>query len=138
VAEIKLTPQQEKFAQLVAHGSSYSNAYREAYRTAKMKPATINRSAHELANNPKITARIAEIHKQIAEDNGWTNDRSVAEKLAFLNAIKGTMEKDQRVSQGTANAFLGVIKELDATLLEQAGGDDEPQLIFERGDPDED
>jgi hypothetical protein len=31
-----------------------------------------------------------------------------------------------------------VIKELDATLLEQAGGDDEPQLIFERGDPDED
>ena len=130
----KLTPQQEKFAQLVGHGSSYSAAYRESYNTAKMKPATINRKAAELANNGKITARIAEIHREIHEANGWTKDRSIAEKLAFLDKIKGTMEKDQRVSQGTANAFLGVLKELDENLTDVIDENDEVHIVFDRGD----
>lgn len=134
MAEIKLTPQQEKFAQLVAHGSSYSGAYREAYKTAKMKPATINRNASALANDNKITTRVAEIHKAINEANGWTKERSIAEKMAFLDRIKGTMEKDQRVSQGTANAFLGVLKELDENLTDVIDENDEVHIVFDRGD----
>ena len=41
-----LTTKQEKFcAEMLEHGDA-SKAYRAAYNTSKMKPATINRTAH--------------------------------------------------------------------------------------------
>ena len=45
----KLTPKQERFAQLVAGGTNQSDAYRGAYNTSRMKPATVNREAKALA-----------------------------------------------------------------------------------------
>lgn len=63
-----LTPQQEKFAQAVAAGRSFSDAYREAYATGKMKAKTVNEEACRLAKDPKIAARVAEIRKPVIEE----------------------------------------------------------------------
>ena len=59
-----LTEKQETFCMAVFEGSGFSDAYRQAYDAANMKPATINRQAHELMINPKITARMDELHRQ--------------------------------------------------------------------------
>jgi len=41
-----------------------SDAYREAYNTSNMKPATVNREAHTLMATPKITARVERLQRQ--------------------------------------------------------------------------
>lgn len=59
-----LTEKQETFCMAVFEGSGFSDAYRAAYDAQNMKPATINRQAHELMVNPKITARMDQLHRQ--------------------------------------------------------------------------
>lgn len=63
----ELTPQQEKFAQGVASGLTLSDAYRQAYKAGKMKPATINETASRLASDPKISARVASLARKVEE-----------------------------------------------------------------------
>ena len=58
-----LTPKQQHFCRAVASGCTMSDAYRESYSTSRMKPATINREAHALTSNPKITARIEVLNR---------------------------------------------------------------------------
>ena len=40
-----------------------SDAYRQAYNTSNMKPATVNREAHTLMSNPKITTRVEALQR---------------------------------------------------------------------------
>ena len=63
----KLTPQQEKFAQLIASGMNQSGAYRAAYNAKRMKALTVNNESSKLARNPHIAARVADIRKPIVE-----------------------------------------------------------------------
>lgn len=67
-----LTPKQEKFAQLVASGVNQSDAYRQVYNADKMSGSTVNRQAHEVAQNSNVTARIAELRKPIIEAHQYT------------------------------------------------------------------
>lgn len=60
----RLTPKQETFVQIYLECGNASAAYRASYRTAAMKPATINRKAKELLDNGKITARIESIRAE--------------------------------------------------------------------------
>lgn len=53
----KLTPKQERFAQLVAGGSSQADAYREAFNS-KGKDSTVHSEASRLIKAPKVTARV--------------------------------------------------------------------------------
>ena len=53
-----LTVKQEKFCQSYIETGNASEAYRQAYSASKMKPETVNRTAKELLDHPKITARI--------------------------------------------------------------------------------
>jgi hypothetical protein len=39
-----------------------SDAYREAYNTSNMKPATVNREAHTLMADPNITPRLRQVY----------------------------------------------------------------------------
>ena len=57
-----LTEKQEGFCMAVFSGMSFSDAYRAAYDAENMKAATIHRQAHELVNNPKIAARLDQLH----------------------------------------------------------------------------
>ena len=60
-----------------------SDAYREAYSTGRMKPATVNREAHALMANPKITARVERLQRQ--------KDRAVI--AASLSVRKRVLDK---------------------------------------------
>ena len=91
--ENALTPKQEKFAQLVASGVGLSDAYRESFSTSKMKPATINREATALMNNPKITTRVTALRKPAVEKVGLTVETLLTE-----------LEEAQALARDTDNA----------------------------------
>lgn len=57
----RLTPKQLAFCQKVLGGLNLSDAYRAAYSAANMLPATVNRAATELADNPKVAAMLADL-----------------------------------------------------------------------------
>jgi hypothetical protein len=75
-----LTPKQEKFAQCVASGMTQSDAYRAAYSVGeKTKPETVQRKASELAKDGKISARVAELRKPIAQKAQYTLETAMKE-----------------------------------------------------------
>jgi phage terminase small subunit len=59
-----LTPKQEKFWQKFISTGNASEAYRQSYDCSKMKNTTINRAAHGLAQNCKISARIRKLQEE--------------------------------------------------------------------------
>ena len=63
----KLTPKQEAFCQAICDGMNQSDAYRHAYNASKMKPETIQNSAHQLIQNREVTARIKELRGNLQE-----------------------------------------------------------------------
>lgn len=56
-----LTAKQDRFAQLVVEGSSYSAAYRAVYDAGSMSLPSVWREAHRLSRNEKVASRIAEL-----------------------------------------------------------------------------
>lgn len=62
-----LTPKQEAFCLSYMETGNASEAYRRAYDAKKMKPETVNRAAKELADHPKISARMAELQAEAKE-----------------------------------------------------------------------
>lgn len=65
--QLELTPKQESFCLAYVATGNASEAYRKAYNTEKMAPATVNRAAKELMDNPKIAARITALRERITE-----------------------------------------------------------------------
>ncbi len=92
IAEI--TDKEELFCQAVVKGKSNSDAYREAYETARMKPESINRMAHDLRQNLKITSRIAFLRDQAARAAVITESRVLTEtgRIAFADLRKAFAE----------------------------------------------
>lgn len=70
-----MTPKQEKFCALYLELGNASEAYRQAYDAAKMKPESVNRKAFELFNHVKITARLEQLREQHAERHEMTIDK---------------------------------------------------------------
>ncbi|MGH8611593.1 MAG: terminase small subunit [Gammaproteobacteria bacterium] len=62
-----LTAKQERFCHAVLSAPSVSEAYRQVYDCSRMNPASVNRAAFELVNNPKITARLEFLRESLNE-----------------------------------------------------------------------
>ena len=75
MSTVKLTPKQEKFCLVFIETGNASEAYRQAYNSANMKEASINRKAVEVLENVKITARLDEIRGIHAERHNITVDK---------------------------------------------------------------
>ena len=116
----RLTAKQEKFAQLVASGSTQSAAYKEAYDVNQgSKPTTAYQEGHTLAETPKIALRIQEI-QQISEatatnEIAWSKVDLVREAklnldLARTGGYKGI---------GSANGALELIGRVTGLLSEK-------------------
>lgn len=60
-----LTPKQENFCLAYLETGNASEAYRRSYDAESAKPETVNRTAKELLDNPKIAARLAELRAPI-------------------------------------------------------------------------
>ena len=58
-----LTEKQEAFCQAVYDGHSFSDAYRASYDCSNSKPASVNRQAHEMILNLKVTSRIRDLQR---------------------------------------------------------------------------
>ena len=125
--KIKLTPKQEKFCQVYIETGNASEAYRQSYNTAKMKPETVNRTAKQLLDNRKIAARLDELREEHAKRHEITVDTLVAEleearKLAFETdkaaaAVSATMGKAK---------LLGLVVDKQETNIVQP-----PKIIVE-------
>lgn len=63
-----LTPKQEAFCLAYIETGNASEAYRRAYNAKKMKPETVNRTAKEMMDHPKIAATIAELREKVTEE----------------------------------------------------------------------
>lgn len=69
-----------------------SEAYRQAYDASKMTPESVNRSAKELIDNRKITARLEELRAPIREKVGITLENHL-ETLKTLRDKADAAEK---------------------------------------------
>jgi hypothetical protein len=94
-----LTPQRERFAQLVAEGKmTHTQAYRLAYPKFKGKPTTANEEASRMVNDPAIAARIAELKEAALQQSQLRAVEVLAEvrKLAHSD-IANVMNDDGTV-----------------------------------------
>ena len=84
-----LTPQQEKFAQLVASGETYADAYRESYKVnAKTKIESIWQSSSRIMSDIKVQSRV----KELQDENKKRNQVTLDEVIKELKKIKGNMQ----------------------------------------------
>jgi phage terminase small subunit len=87
---VALTPKQEGFAQDFVKEGNASDAYRANFNCENMKQATIHRSAKELLDHPKVSARIAELRQSLSKRNAITVDDLIKEleeaRIAALTA----------------------------------------------------
>lgn len=79
-----LTPQQDKFAQLVSEGNSYADAYRGAYNAEKMGINTIYVKSSELMSEGKISVRVRELQDENRKRNQVTLDEVLQEMANWL------------------------------------------------------
>ena len=64
---MKLTPKQEKFAQVYVETSNASEAYRQAYDASRMKQESIAVKASELLSSGNVTVRVQQIREELAK-----------------------------------------------------------------------
>lgn len=70
----RLTIKQENFCLAYVETGNASEAYRRAYDTEDMLPATVNRHAHGMLENDKVAARINELRSTVMERHKITVD----------------------------------------------------------------
>ncbi|WP_149242982.1 terminase small subunit [Dyadobacter sp. 32] len=90
-----LTAKQEAFCQAMMSCDSSSEAYRKAYDTKDMLPASVHRKAKELMDNVKIAARLAELRAPVIE-------RAQLSLEEHLNDLKTLRDKAAAKSQFAA------------------------------------
>lgn len=79
-----------------------SEAYRRSYNAEKMKPETVNRTAKELLDNPKIAARLAELKAAHVERHEITVDDLIRE-LEEARSIAMAGERQQPAAMVAAS-----------------------------------
>jgi phage terminase small subunit len=118
-----LTPKQELFCLEYIKTGNASEAYRTAYDAAKMKPATVNRSAKEVLDNPKIAARVEELRKPVVEAAQLT----LAEHLRALKELRdAALAQNQFGPAVTAEVSRGKASGLYTEKQEITGKDGGP------------
>lgn len=109
-----------------------SEAYRRSYNAEKMKPETVNRTAKELLDNPKIAARLAELKAAHVERHEITVDDLIRE-LEEARSIAMAGERQQPAAMVAATMgkakILGLVQDkVDARLTGPDGGPIEHSL----------
>lgn len=78
-----LTPKQEAFCIAYLKTGNASEAYRQAYSTKRMQPATINVKASELLANGKIAVRLKELNSKAVTDAVMTRQEALERLSRF-------------------------------------------------------
>ena len=86
-----LTPKEEQFAKAIAlDGMGYSDAYRSAYDTSRMKDKTVNEKASLLKDKDKIRARI----KELSDEVNTPKIMSAQKRKEWLTAVINNEDVD--------------------------------------------
>ena len=102
----KLTPKQEKFCREFIKTGNQSDAYRAAYNSENMLPATINNKAYQLINQDDIRARVVQLQAQVAKKFEVTvesltkeleEDRQLARELGQPGAAISALNVKARI-----------------------------------------
>lgn len=101
----KLTPKQEKFAQVYVETGNASEAYRQAYNAEKMKPDSINVNASKLVADAKVSLRIAELKAKALEAHGET-----VESIARLLREDRDFAREMEAPAPAVSASMGLAK----------------------------
>lgn len=110
-----LTPQQEKFARLVAEGKNQSDAYRGSYKAENMTSKSVTEAASVLMANRNISSRVAELRKIVAERSVVSQESVIKElqRIAFFDIRKlfnedGTLKRVTELDDDTAAAIASI------------------------------
>ena len=115
-----LTPKQEKYVQGLVAGLSQRKAYMEAYPSSrKWTERTVDSRASELLKESNVLGRYSELMDEHKEKAMWTREEAVNTlKWLIEKSVKSIEEQDEGyVRQGTSNALLSAIKELNELEL---------------------
>lgn len=125
---MELTPRQENFCHYFLETGSQSEAYRMAYNVG---PDTLDKTVHEaasrLANDSKVSARIAELREGLREEARITRMDLIRE----LEEARALAVKQEQYA-GMINATMGKSKILGydkQTIDLESGGEPMPTLI---------
>jgi len=110
-----LTVKQEKFAQLVASGSSNTAAYREAYDSTGSSTTV---QASKLAAKGKVAVRIQEIQSTAAAEESWSRGRLL--RLLFCRS-EAAYEAGQYAASLKGLELIGKITGLLTDRVEHIG-----------------
>lgn len=88
--ETGLTDKMEAFAQGVTSGLSLSDAYRAAYVTDQMDPASVHTLAYRLMTDVQVRSRIEQLNREI-EDN--RRMMAVSDAEAALKTLRQMMQR---------------------------------------------
>lgn len=81
-----LTANMEAFCVELARTGDASASYKKAYSAERMSGATISRTAFELQQNPKITARLAVLRADVRKKSGITLEEHMKALGTLRNA----------------------------------------------------
>lgn len=115
-----LTQKQELFCQeMLKADQSASDAYKKVYNVKHgTKDATIHRAAHELIENPKVSARIKELRGMAANAAVLTLDRHMDDLRSLREEARSAGQYgaaiNAEISRGKARGFY-VVKTEDVT-----------------------
>lgn len=99
-----LTPQQDKFARLVAEGYSQSDAYRGAYNVREgTKAESINVNACKLMSDTNIAQRVRELSNKIEEKVVKEFSKSKIQILEELEKLKDIAMNSDDIREARAN-----------------------------------
>ena len=110
----KLTPKQERFAQLVAGGSSQADAYREAFNS-NGKDSTVHSEGSRLMKDPKVTARVDAL---IALKERAIQRKAVSDRELVVGKLRRWVEDgiDPTTGDEPTNAQLAAAQLLGRTV----------------------
>ena len=113
-----LTAKEEKFIQGVVAGLSQRKAYREAYpNSVKWKDTTVDVKASALMKKDEVLVRYNELMEEHKSKALWTREQAVNDLLWLKEQSRQSIisEKFDRgyVRQGTSNAFMSAVQELN-------------------------
>jgi len=139
----KLTPKQETFAYLVGYEKkTYTEAYKEAYNTEKMKIDTIYVAASKLAKSDKVSTRIDEFRadklKEEKRKFKWTLSEAESKLMKVIDKsiadLKDAEENDQLTHPSTNDAIIKAVETLNTILFKIS--DDENELALRKAKAD--
>lgn len=139
----KLTPKQETFAYLVGfEKKTYTEAYKEAYNTEKMKIDSIYVAASNLAKSDKVSIRIDELRadklKEEKRKFKWTLSEAESKLKKIIDKSIADLEdaekNDQLTHPSTNDAIIKAVETLNTILFKIS--DEENELALRKAKAD--